>query len=87
MSIQKPKLIMVGVKSEDEQESMPIIIKGEAIQVVNDFMQMLAIWLYCQSQGEVNRDVEKRISRAFKAFGILQCSIFMVETCPLRQRD
>lgn len=33
---QKTKLLVAGEKSEDEQESLPIIIQGEVIQVVSD---------------------------------------------------
>ena len=37
MSIQKTKLLVARVKSENERDSMPIIIKDEAIKVVSDF--------------------------------------------------
>ena len=71
--------------SEDEWESMPIIIKDEAMQVVSDFKYLGSI---IECQGEVNRDIEERIGRASRAFGILQNVQYLwTETCLLKQRD
>ena len=83
MSIKKTKLSVAEVKSKDERESMHIIMtKDEAIQVVSNSRYLGSI-IECQDQ--VNRDVEERMGKASRAFGIYDLQSLWTETRLLKK--
>ena len=72
MSIPTTKLLVAGVPY-DEQYWQPIDIRGEPIEVVSDFRYLGAV---VETQGELLKDVEDKVTHASRAFGALYKPVF-----------
>ena len=66
LSLQKTKLMVAGTWSEEDLQ--PIVIRADSIEVVPEFRYLGSI---VEMHGEVLKDVEDKIARASRAFGVL----------------
>ena len=78
LSLQKTKLMVTGTWSEEDLQ--PIVIRGDSIEVVPEFRYLGSI---VEMHGEVLKDVEDKISRAF---GVLCRPVFQDKGLSLKTK-
>ena len=81
LSLQKTKRMVVGTWSEEDIQ--PIIIRGDSIEVVPEFSYLGSI---VEVHGEVQKDVEDKIARASRAFGVLCRPVFQDKGLSLKTK-
>ena len=81
LSLQKTKLMVAGTWSEEDLQ--PIVIRGDSIEVVPEFRYLGSI---VEMHGEVLKDVEDKIARASRAFGVLCRPVFQDKGLSLKTK-
>ena len=81
LSLQKTKLMVTGTWSEEDLQ--PIVIRGDSIEVVPEFRYLGSI---VEMHGEVLKDVEDKIARASRAFGVLCRPVFQDKGLSLKTK-
>ena len=81
LSLQKTKLMVADTWSEENLQ--PIVIRGDSIEVVPEFRYLGSI---VEMHGEVLKDVEDKIARASRAFGVLCRPVFQDKGLSLKTK-
>lgn len=83
ISIPKTKMLVAGMSSVNEADLHAISIGGEEVETVNAFQYLGAT---VEGNGNIMNDVESRIAKASRAFGLLKRPVFRDKDLSLKTK-